>query len=176
MLPFTVSSFQQKRGFLTSPQHSLPSKTTCTYLLEGSPGEIVWISLLKFYIGKEYGKSGDEGGGGSGGYNVAGLTGSYNLGASSSSLSSSSGGSGLSAPSNYMTAMSQVSTMSSLECNTTYFQIWQGTYSKFPSFSSIFPYFSLRRSHPLYFLKWRNKFYFSSENNIKLWRFPKPTL
>jgi hypothetical protein len=107
---FTVSSFQQKRGFLASPQHSLPSGTTCTYLLEGSPGEIVWISLLKFYIGKEYGR----GGGGVEEAAVAGLTGSA---------------SDTSAPANYMAAA--MMGRGGSECNSTYFQIWQGTYSKF---------------------------------------------
>lgn len=91
----------------------------CTYLLEGSPGEIVWISLLKFFIGKEYGgRSGDENV-----YNVAGLTGA---------ASPSGGKGGDSGPSaNYMAMMASGQTTSSrMECNNTYLQIWQGAYSE----------------------------------------------
>lgn len=77
----------------------------------------MWISLLKFFIGKEYGQGGDDGGGG--GYNVAGLT---------------SGGYSGEAPSNYMAAGGG---QSSVECNKTYFQIWQGTHSKFFKFMQI---------------------------------------
>ncbi|CAL8109741.1 unnamed protein product [Orchesella dallaii] len=113
---FTISSFQQKRGFLTSPQHSLPDRTTCTYILQGSPGEIVWISLLKFYIGPQHGKSGDDIGGGSSSSSYSSSIFSSIGGTHGGGLGGMSGGAGI--------------ISNSPDCNATYLQIWQGTYGE----------------------------------------------
>lgn len=146
---FTISSFQNNRGFLTSPQHSLPDRTTCTYILQGlfsiystkkssniflpyyskqliwlisgAPGEIVWISLLKFYIGPQHGKSGDESGGSAGSTSYASSIFSSSVGGSSGTIGSSGGG-GSSGTAGIIS--------NSPDCNATYLQIWQGTYGK----------------------------------------------
>lgn len=115
---FTISSFQNNRGFLTSPQHSLPDRTTCTYFLQGAPGEIVWISLLKFYIGPQHGKSTDDSSTGGSSY-------------SSSMFSSGGGGSGSIGGGGSGRGGSAAGIISnSPDCNATYLQIWQGTYGK----------------------------------------------
>ncbi|KAL1497855.1 hypothetical protein ABEB36_008740 [Hypothenemus hampei] len=50
---FLITSFENSRGVLQSPLHSLPANTTCHYHLRGQSKDIVWISFQKYHINNE---------------------------------------------------------------------------------------------------------------------------
>lgn len=83
----------------------------------------MWISLLKFYIGPQHGKSSDENSGFGGSSGSSSYISSYSsaVGGSGDTMSGS-GGSGLTGNAGIMNK--------SPDCNATYLQIWQGKYGK----------------------------------------------
>ncbi|XP_023288707.1 uncharacterized protein LOC105694316 [Orussus abietinus] len=44
-----VLSSEKSAGVLENPKHSLPPNTTCRYHFQGRPGEVVWISFVKYH-------------------------------------------------------------------------------------------------------------------------------
>lgn len=50
---FLLTPFENIRGVLQSPIHSLAANTTCHYHLRGQPRDIIWVSFLKYHINNE---------------------------------------------------------------------------------------------------------------------------
>ncbi|XP_066139729.1 uncharacterized protein [Euwallacea fornicatus] len=50
---FLLTPFDNIKGLLQSPIHSLPANSSCHYHLRGQPKDIIWISFLKYHVNNE---------------------------------------------------------------------------------------------------------------------------